>query len=618
MRFLVCCLFFFANQIPVYCQTSLRIDPQEVTTAFLSNGNEIKNSSPSLITNNSALCPKDFMLEHMPIKIEKNHTANLQKKSEYGLDFSDSLVKAKESTLLTLNPSVESLENNGKNAGIWNTANGQTTQEQDGTLFTQVGAIAGATSEYVPFWMRSRQHGSIPLEGASFSLMGIARKDYRRFHPGLFDWGAGLEVRANAGKRAEAILVEAYLKARLGAFQLKAGRSKDVMGLYDSVLSSGSFANAGNALGIPKVEISIPEFQHILGGELFAFKGNFALGNVGSIKGGNYLKNKDFSTYYHQKSLYLRLGKPEWKVRFYGGFNHQAFWSNGNDMYGDQYTMTPFQTLTHIVTGKTYGTQSIESSKIGNHLGSIDLGLELSFPKSILFLYRQNIYDVGALAKGANIMDGLNGISLTKVAPSGKKLDWQKMLLEVFFTKNQAGEFWSPETPSGDEDYYNNYLYREGYSYKGTGIGNPFISTRYAFRSGQVTDPQDHFVNNRVLVLHYGFIGNVQDWTVTAKVSYSHNWGTYATAFEGRTTGRWRTTPRYGTFSPVNQYFTYFEVSKPLKNDFVLGAAAAFDIGDLLYNSAGVQLKLAKTFTRGKTQRPAIAAFTKSTNPHRF
>jgi hypothetical protein len=48
----------------------------------------------------------------------------------------------------------------------------------------------------VPFWFRSNQFGSIPLEGASPSFIGRASKEYVSDRSKLFDWGAGFEGRA--------------------------------------------------------------------------------------------------------------------------------------------------------------------------------------------------------------------------------------------------------------------------------------------------------------------------------------------------------------------------------------------------------------------------------------
>ena len=68
----------------------------------------------------------------------------------------------------------------------------------------------------------------------------------------------------------------------------------------------------------------------------------------------------------------------------------------------------------------------------------------------------------------------------------------------------------SPATPSGDENYYNNYQFAKGWSYKGIGLGNPFISPRANTREGLPADPGDYFINNRVVAVHLGFEGSVQ------------------------------------------------------------------------------------------------------------
>ena len=115
--------------------------------------------------------------------------------------------------------------------------------------------------------------------------------------------------------------------------------------------------------------------------------------------------------------------------------------------------------------------------RMGNSLGSIDLGFEYEFKNVRLLAYRQNLYDAGALYYLANIRDGLNGLSLVNKNYINKGFQWKKILVEVLYTKNQAGESWSHLTKSsGDEDYYNHYQYIQGWSYNGIGIGNPFIS----------------------------------------------------------------------------------------------------------------------------------------------
>ncbi len=98
----------------------------------------------------------------------------------------------------------------------------------------------------------------------------------------IFDWGVSIEGRGNIGDRSNFTIIEGYAKVRISIFEIRAGRSKEIMGLCDTSLSSGALAVSGNALGIPKVQISIPEFYSLpIFGKLFAFKGNYAHGWIG-------------------------------------------------------------------------------------------------------------------------------------------------------------------------------------------------------------------------------------------------------------------------------------------------------------------------------------------------
>lgn len=471
-----------------------------------------------------------------------------------------------------------------------------TIKSQERNLNYNIEALGGFIFPgHVPFWLRSNQFGSIPIDNISLSLIGSVHKDYNCAKTRLIDWGASVEGRVNVGNKSNFTLIEGYGKLRISVFEIRAGRSKEIMGLCDTSLSSGAFAVSGNALGIPKVQISIPEFYTLpIFGRLFAFKGNFAHGWIGEIPVNN--SKEHLETYLHQKSLYGRFGKPEWKWKLYGGFNHQVTWGSEESYYGDFYNLSEFKTYLYVLMGKTYGTNSIPSSKIGNHLGSIDMGFEYEFNNIRLLAYRQFIYDCGALYHLANLRDGLNGLSLVNLRQTTTGFHWKKMLVEVLYTYNQAGEPWSPPTPSGDEDYYNNYQYVQGWSYKGIGIGNPFISTRADTRAGLPADPSDYFINNRVVAFHYGFEGSLQKWDFILKTSYSLNYGTYGTSVVGHTLGKIRTLPMYGIFSETKQFSAYFEANKELKKGLNFGFTGAFDVGELYYNSFGLLLRLSKSF----------------------
>jgi Capsule assembly protein Wzi len=433
------------------------------------------------------------------------------------------------------------------------------------------------TPGHIPFWLRSNQFGSVPLDNASLGLIGAIHKGYDTEKKRIIDWGAAVEGRANIGNKSNLILIEGYAKLRISVFEIRAGRSREIMGLCDSSLSSGAFAVSGNALGIPKVQICIPEFYTLpIFGKLLAFKGNFAHGWIGKTPmntGDNILQ---IETYLHQKSLYGRFGKPEWKWKLYGGFNHQVLWGNEKQSYGPGYAFSPLKTYLYVIRGGTY----IDGyTRLGDHLGSIDLGFEYVFSNVRLLAYRQNLYDAGALYYLANIRDGLNGLSLVNLRYRHEGFQWKKMLIEVFYTKSQGGETWSVPRPSGAEDYYNHYQYVQGWSYKGIGIGNPFITPGYSTREGFTG--YEYFNNNRVIAFHFGYEGCFKEWEFVLKTSYSLNYGTYS---------------NIGLFGEKKQFSAYLDASRELKNGLRVGVTGAFDVGELYYNSMGVLFNVSKTF----------------------
>jgi hypothetical protein len=475
-------------------------------------------------------------------------------------------------------------------------------KDSDVSAYQIEAGVAGiaTTGNQVPFWMRSNLYGNRPIEGVSAALSGTIIKNYRNDDSKLFDWGGAVDARLNLGKRAEFLLIEGYLKARLSIFQVKVGRSKDREGLMDSTLSCGSFSLSGNALGIPKVELSIPQYWYVpLTNKLLSLKGDFSYGLMGEIpiqygvNSGTYVKS-----YYHHASLYGRFGKPDWKLKLYGAVNHDVIWGSDKIIFGDQYRLNDLEAFYYAVTGKKYADAK-DISKIGNHLGSLDIAAEYNFKSFKVNIYHQFFYDKGALGYLGNIMDGLTGVSFTNLNSENSKLHLTKILFELFYSKNQAGEYGAKETPSGPEYYYNHAVYSEGFSYLGEGLGNPLITPRDYGRSNLVSDPDNYFINNRVIALNVGVLGSISNWQILLRGTVSRNYGDYRTSgpdeqwFVG---GRIKQPFLYGKFTPVNQLSTYLEASKNLKKGYRLGFVLAGDYGDLLYNSIGGMVKLSKTW----------------------
>ncbi|MEO3403800.1 capsule assembly Wzi family protein [Mucilaginibacter sp. CAU 1740] len=454
-------------------------------------------------------------------------------------------------------------------------------------LETQAGITTDGT---VPFWLRANKFGSVPVSGGSGILIGRIRKDYDTTK--TFGWSASFEGRGNVGSNSNFTLIEGFVKAHAGLLELKAGRSKDIIGLVDSSLSSGSFAISGNALGIPKVSIGVPNYYSLpVFGKLLAIKAVFATGYAGTVS-TKYGKQPDgIKSFYLENYLYAKIGKPSWRFSFETGFNHEVLWGDERRVLGPSFTLSGLETYWYAIRGKVFN-----QSKVGNHLGSLDVAAEYRFDALTLRLYRQNFYDKGALASLANISDGLNGITIANNQPVSGNFSWRKLLFEFLYTANQAGYLKSKRTESGAEDYYNNYEYTEGWSYKLFSMGTPFITQTYDGRADLGRNKQQFFINNRLWALHGAAQFYLFNWYYTGKVSFSHNLGTFATGPDPYKTSFGAIAKSSGTFKPVNQLSLYLASNRSLRNGYAVGYELGCDRGALLYNSFGVILKVSKTF----------------------
>lgn len=427
----------------------------------------------------------------------------------------------------------------------------------------------------VPFGLRANQYGSVPLSGTSATFLGSG---YRHYTPSdslkpnkLLDWGLGLEARADLGKETRFTIIEGYGKIRVSFLEVRGGRFKEFLGLIDSTLSMGAFTISGNALGIPKVELRVPEYWPK--NTLISGRGNYAHGWYGYIPmtrapGSLY-------TYLHQKSLWVRIARPHWKLKLYGGMVDNAFWGDEYKMH-TSFRMSKAQRYWAVVSGQNW-----QDSKVGNHAGNLDFRAEYDLNNYQIAAYRQFFYEVGALWHLANIADGLMGISVQKKKPDHTVIEWNKLLLEFLYTKNQAGETWSKPTPTGNENYHNHYLYKYGWSYLDQNLGVPFITPRHTARPDLPYHEMEYFINNRLWAIQAGFEGRAYSWHTRLKMAYSRNFGTRVTEAE---------------FPASNQFSFYLESRRTLKNGFNAGFMLAADSGQLLPNSTGLTVSVGKRF----------------------
>ena len=463
----------------------------------------------------------------------------------------------------------------------------------------EVGSLQSTAQ--TPFWLRANQYGTVPLTDAPLRFNAGLQADYRPAdtsgHRPKVDWGYGANIVFNGGTTNQFLITEGYLKARIGTFELYAGRRKEIIGLVDTLLTTGAYVWSGNALPIPKVQVGFPTFTNIpfTKGAL-AFLGTFSHG---------WFENSDRQikgSYLHQTHLYGRLGKTSWRFRLYAGFNHQVIWA-GQAALGvlpeyvavDGNLPSNIRYYPAVVLG-TRGADYIndksitafEDNRIGNHLGSLDLAADVNISHWNLFFYRQFVYDDGSLFYGTNLDDGLNGLRLKNLRkPSGVGFFLRQITLEYLFTGSQGGDVFVIDDPllRGRDNYFNHSQFIDGWTYFGRTIGTPFLTPQQ--EAIPSLPSRIGIVNNRVSVFHFGLsalLFNKVD--VSTKLSFSQNAGTYDVPY----------------LNLPQQFSGLFTVSVPVNilGGISLNGSFAVDSGELLPESKGGFVSLRKTglFTR--------------------
>ncbi len=454
-----------------------------------------------------------------------------------------------------------------------------------------------SSGKYSPFLLRSNVYGLIPLVSQIGYISGDIQLEYdslytinKKLKP--FGLGYGFSPHINYGKQNQILIPELYVKFRFKVLEIYVGRRKEIQGLVDTVATMGSYSWSGNALPLPKIQLSIPNYIPFLASGLISIKGHFAHGWLGS---GDSVQN----VLLHQKSLYLRIGKSIWNVKMYGGFNHQVQWGGKpNFPFFDNISQqkisnygTDFNSFLKVATGVSLsksgtapnqqsGVPGNESTnRVGNHLGTIDLGLELEFSKIRLFLYKQSLFDDGSLFYLNNISDGLYGVSFKfkKNKPTLSGINF-----EVLNTTNQGGKL-GPENGLGVpelrglDNYFNNSIYWDGWTYKNSTLGSPYLLNDAPNVLPFKKINGWNIINNKVFVFSTSFYGKLQELGYLIRIAKGNNFGLLTNS------------------KKYQQYYFSSELNK-LKNNYKYSLKVLGDFGEVYQNNLGINCEITKYF----------------------
>ncbi|MBO3699725.1 capsule assembly Wzi family protein [Roseivirga sp. E12] len=320
----------------------------------------------------------------------------------------------------------------------------------------------------LPFWMKSNTSNRFNDKSANSQYhILFYQANYQ-----LLDnikIGGEIESIVNIRERVNGKFVQTNFYLESNFLRVRGGYEEEFFGLNDSTLSIGNLVYGNNARPIPKFSISTNGWQ----------SSPFLKNNVSFqayLAHGKFEQNRFQSgAFLHQKYFYIKIDLLKTRLSLIGGLNHNAQWGGGNSA-NESTQPTGLKNYLKIFTGSSGGSDALptdQQNALGNHLGSYDLRGSYQFENFKVSHYWQFLWEDKSGLTPFNWRDGLMGASIE--FKNSKSIN--KVVLEVVRTNNQNAQKVADDgTPIFEPDnFFNNGVYRTGWSYHNQVIGNPMF-----------------------------------------------------------------------------------------------------------------------------------------------
>lgn len=377
-----------------------------------------------------------------------------------------------------------------------------------------------STDDALPFWLVSQRTGRFDRNATN----GVTRLSgaLRRLPDRWWSLSAGVDVVGRASRHSSLYLHQLYGRLHTGPVETTLGRIEHTQGIVDTTLSMGSTTWSRNVTPLPALRVATPQYVSVPWTQHFvALRGTFAHG---------WLERDRFvdRPYLHEKQLYIRLLPKRWPVQLHGGVVHNVVWAGTHPQLGNLADgWDTFQKVIFVseLDGDEELTGEGEDSGLGNTTAMYDVALAAQAHGWHARLYREFYIDTAAGRRLRNVWDGLWGVNLVR-AESGHWID--RILFEhLRFVRQNA--LWGADGRKGKrgrEIYYNNFLYRSGWTYAGRILGTPLALTDGD--APNIANPDDGFpvANNIIVANHLGIAGHLHArWQYRLLLTYSQNHG---------------------------------------------------------------------------------------------
>jgi hypothetical protein len=486
-----------------------------------------------------------------------------------------------------------------------------------------------SANEVIPFWLVSNKYGIYEGDESEFLVQVDADKSFFFGKKFRLDLGTNIVGKNQLDK---SYLHELYGNLSFGKLKLIAGKEELTFSQYSESTGTGSYYFSNNARPITRVGLGFYDYTDLpLTNGFIQIKGFL---NQGILLDDRSPDGTD-KPLFHEKIAYIRTNKLP--VNPHVGVNHSALFG-GTLPNGTEIPIDYWSTFFGMGSEKIGGGEATNAA--GAHLGLFDVGANAKLPNATLQIYVQKPFtDTSGYTRFfENNKDHIAGIvfkntrenaviqefvyeNISLLWQSGEGLfdpvingkvylppdleDKDKIMWEEYgiMTENISDEdFWRFVTKEenygfqygGRDNYYNNGLYKKGWSNWGKALGNPLLLTED--RVKKINPDFDssydlYFVNTRVFAHHFGLLGEYKNLQFRSLITYSKNFGSYMGLNKGG--NNWDSKDPYSEYRYYFEYglyevytyvdFIYTMPSNPaIKISLELGA----DFGEM-YNSFG-------------------------------
>ncbi len=218
-----------------------------------------------------------------------------------------------------------------------------------------------------------------------------------------------------------------------------------------------------------------------------------------------YVKN----TRIHHKSFHIVYDKIK-NFEFKVGLQHFVQWGGTSPVFDD--LPSDFGDYVNVFLGRE-GSDTVngeEANALGNHLGSYEVYINTEIQDFKVEIMYNHLFEDSSGRVLRNTPDGRYGIYLEHLEEDQL---FNSFMYEFYYTRDQSDD---NITTDGNDNYFNNNVYRSGWTYENRMLAAPFFT---------LDNERFRISNNKVIVHHIGFAGKVNDLPYKFLASYRLNYG---------------------------------------------------------------------------------------------